>query len=272
MGGGGAQRDRRGPARARPLDAQGRRGRLRAAARRPPRRRSISSSRPSRARAARPGTRSRSRSTSPRATSATAARTASRRRRRVSTPPALVERLARLVDDYPLVSIEDGLAEDDWDGWAALTERLGDRTQILGDDLFTTNPARLATRHRARGRERGAREDEPDRDADRDARRDRAGPARRLRDRRLGPLGRDRATTSSPTSPWAPPPVRSRSGRSPSRSGSRSTTSCSASRRSSVRRRSSPGAMRSPPAGDPHGGMPVTSTQGWSHERRFVRE
>ena len=57
----------------------------------------------------------------------------------------LVEKLARLVDDYPLISLEDGLAEDDWDGWAALTRRLGDRTQILGDDLFTTSPARLAT-------------------------------------------------------------------------------------------------------------------------------
>ncbi len=47
------------------------------------------------------------------------------------------------VDRYPIVSIEDGLAEDDWDGWAKLTERLGERIQIVGDDLFVTNVDRL---------------------------------------------------------------------------------------------------------------------------------
>jgi enolase len=49
-----------------------------------------------------------------------------------------------LVDAYPIVSIEDGCAEDDWDAWAALTQELGDRVQLVGDDLFVTNPARLA--------------------------------------------------------------------------------------------------------------------------------
>ena len=44
------------------------------------------------------------------------------------------------VDDYPIVSIEDGMAEDDWDGWKALTDELGDRVQLVGDDLFVTNP------------------------------------------------------------------------------------------------------------------------------------
>lgn len=52
--------------------------------------------------------------------------------------------LAALVDDYPILSIEDGCAEDDWDGWRALTETLGNRVQLVGDDLFVTNPARLA--------------------------------------------------------------------------------------------------------------------------------
>ncbi len=47
------------------------------------------------------------------------------------------------VDQYPIVSIEDGLAEDDWEGWKLLTERLGKRIQLVGDDLFVTNPARL---------------------------------------------------------------------------------------------------------------------------------
>jgi enolase len=50
---------------------------------------------------------------------------------------------AELVDAFPLVSIEDPLAEDDWDGWVSLTERLGDKVQLVGDDLFVTNPERL---------------------------------------------------------------------------------------------------------------------------------
>jgi enolase len=48
-----------------------------------------------------------------------------------------------VVDRYPVISIEDGMAEDDWDGWRLLTERLGDRCQLVGDDLFVTNPERL---------------------------------------------------------------------------------------------------------------------------------
>ncbi|MEM8958120.1 MAG: phosphopyruvate hydratase [Pseudomonadota bacterium] len=52
--------------------------------------------------------------------------------------------LEALVDDYPIISIEDGMAEDDWDGWKALTDALGARVQLVGDDLFVTNPARLA--------------------------------------------------------------------------------------------------------------------------------
>ncbi|MCA3456758.1 MAG: phosphopyruvate hydratase [Rhodobacter sp.] len=52
--------------------------------------------------------------------------------------------LAGLVADYPIISIEDGMAEDDWGGWALLTERLGKSVQLVGDDLFVTNPRRLA--------------------------------------------------------------------------------------------------------------------------------
>ncbi|AVO39524.1 phosphopyruvate hydratase [Pukyongiella litopenaei] len=52
--------------------------------------------------------------------------------------------LAALVADYPIISIEDGMGEDDWDGWKALTDLLGDKVQLVGDDLFVTNPARLA--------------------------------------------------------------------------------------------------------------------------------
>ena len=56
----------------------------------------------------------------------------------------MVDYLADLVSRYPIRSIEDGCAEDDWEGWAALTARLGATTQIVGDDLFVTNPTRLA--------------------------------------------------------------------------------------------------------------------------------
>jgi enolase len=51
----------------------------------------------------------------------------------------MVEYLASLVDEFPLVSIEDGLAEDDWDGWKVQTEKLGDKIQLVGDDTFVTN-------------------------------------------------------------------------------------------------------------------------------------
>ena len=55
-----------------------------------------------------------------------------------------VSYLAALVNDYPIFSIEDGMAEDDWDGWAMLTHELGDKVQLVGDDLFVTNPKRLS--------------------------------------------------------------------------------------------------------------------------------
>jgi enolase len=56
----------------------------------------------------------------------------------------LIEYYAQLVDSYPIVSIEDPLDEEDWDGWKALTDRLGTRIQLVGDDLFVTNPQRIA--------------------------------------------------------------------------------------------------------------------------------
>jgi enolase len=56
----------------------------------------------------------------------------------------MIELYTRWLDEYPIVSIEDGLAEDDWDGWAQLTKALGDRVQLVGDDLFVTNTERLA--------------------------------------------------------------------------------------------------------------------------------
>jgi enolase len=59
------------------------------------------------------------------------------------TSDEMVEVLRRWVDTYPILSIEDGMAEDDWDGWRKLTSALGKRVQLIGDDLFVTNPERL---------------------------------------------------------------------------------------------------------------------------------
>ena len=55
----------------------------------------------------------------------------------------MIDLYAELVKNYPIVSIEDGLAEDDWDGWKALTEKLGEKIQLVGDDLFVTNVTRI---------------------------------------------------------------------------------------------------------------------------------
>lgn len=59
------------------------------------------------------------------------------------TADEMIDYYAELVDAYPLVSIEDPLNEDDWEGWVRITERLGDQVQLVGDDLFVTNPERL---------------------------------------------------------------------------------------------------------------------------------
>ena len=59
------------------------------------------------------------------------------------TSAEMVEQLAALVNRFPITSIEDGVAEDDWEGWALLTEKLGQTVQLVGDDLFVTNSARL---------------------------------------------------------------------------------------------------------------------------------
>jgi len=63
---------------------------------------------------------------------------------------AMIDYWAKLVGNYPIISIEDGMHEDDWDGWSRLTDRLDEQCQLVGDDLFVTNPARLQ-----RGQEEG---------------------------------------------------------------------------------------------------------------------
>ena len=67
------------------------------------------------------------------------------------TSEQFVDYLEDLVDNYPIISIEDGMDEDDWDGWVALNDRVGGKCQLVGDDLFVTNPKRLKT-----GIEKGA--------------------------------------------------------------------------------------------------------------------
>ena len=160
----------------------------------------------------------------------------------------MIDFYERLCDAFPIVSIEDPLAEDEWEAWTALTERLGDRVQLIGDDLFVTNVDRLRTRYRARGRERHPRQGQPDRHADRDPRRDRARPAPRAmrRSSRTVP-GRPR-TRPSPT--WRLRQARGRSRRERRRvpTALRSTTSFCGSRSRSGCARPSPGALRFPGA------------------------
>ena len=132
---------------------------------------------------------------------------------------------------YPIVSIEDGLAEDDWDGWTALTDaarRLGPahRRRPVRDPV-----GRLRTGDRDEGGQRDPDQGEPGRHAHRDARRARSWPAATAIARSSRPARARPRTRRSPTSPSPPPPARSRSARSPAPSGWPSTTACSGSRR-----------------------------------------
>ena len=151
----------------------------------------------------------------------------------------MIDYYADLVDSYPLVSIEDPLDEEDWDGWKAMTDRLGTRVQIVGDDLFVTNPERLQ-----RGIESGT------------------ANALLVKVNQIGSLTEtldavdlahrsgyrcmmshrsgETEDTRSPTSPSRPTAGRSRAARRPGPSGSPSTTSCCASRRSSTTPRCMP--------------------------------
>ena len=104
----------------------------------------------------------------------------------------MIDLWADLVDQFPIVSIEDGLAENDWSTWQTLTDRLGGRIQLVGDDLFVTNVDFLARGIEEKVGERDPRQGESDRLADGDAGRDRARAAERLRDGHLASLRRDR--------------------------------------------------------------------------------
>ncbi len=97
--------------------------------------------------------------------------------RKTRDPKTQAKYLAKLAADYPIISIEDGMAEDDWDGWKTLTDLCGDKVQLVGDDLFVTNSA-PARRHQDGGRQLDPRQGQPDRLA--------VGDARRGRDRAQG--------------------------------------------------------------------------------------
>ena len=154
---------------------------------------------------------------------------------RTLAPQEMAAYYADLCKRYPIVSIEDGMAEEDWDGWAALTELVGDTVQLVGDDLFVTNVERLRHGHRARGGQQHPHQAQPDRHPHRDPRRHRDGPPRRLHGRGQPPLGRDRGQHHR--RPGGGHQRRPDQDRRPvaAASGPPSTTSCCASRTSWAR-------------------------------------
>ena len=144
----------------------------------------------------------------------------------------MIDLWADLCDRFPIVSIEDGLGESDWPGWQTLTDRLGGRVQLVGDDLFVTNVDFLRRGIERARRQRDPRQGQPDRHPHRVAGRGRArapgtATARSSRTARARPR-----TRRSPTSPSPRTPARSRPARRRARIASRSTTSSSGSRRS----------------------------------------
>ena len=163
---------------------------------------------------------------------------------RTLSPAELVGYWVDLVDRYPIVSIEDGMAEEDWDGWAAHTEALGGRIQLVGDDIFVTNPTLLERGLRRRRGERHPGQAQPDRHAHRDARDGGAGQPSLLRHRDLAPLGRDRGHDDRRPGRRRSTPGRSRRARRPARTAWPSTTSCSGSKRTWANRRASPDGRR----------------------------
>ena len=108
------------------------------------------------------------------------------------SPDEMAAYWADVSERYPILSIEDGMDEDDWDGWKALTDRLGERVQLVGDDLFVTNTERLKRGIDSGVGELDPHQGQPDRHAHRDARRDRHGARGRLHGGHVAPLGRDR--------------------------------------------------------------------------------
>ncbi len=137
-------------------------------------------------------------------------------------------------EKYPIRSIEDGLAENDWDGWKKLTDTLGDKIQLVGDDLFVTNVKFLEKGIDTEHRQLDPGQGQPDRHAHRDLRRREPGHAQRLHAPSSATAPARPRTRPSPTSPSPPTAARSRPAPRPAPTASPSTTSSSASKRSSA--------------------------------------
>ena len=156
-----------------------------------------------------------------------------------------VEYLAELTKRYPIVSIEDGMAEDDYDGWKKLTQKIGNRCQLVGDDIFVTNVARLSDGIKngignsilIKVNQIGTLE--------RNAGRGRNGAQGGLHRGDVAPLRRDRGFRPSPTSRSPPIAGRSRPARWRVPTAPPNTISSCASKRNSARRRPMPAARRS---------------------------
>jgi enolase len=146
------------------------------------------------------------------------------------TSEQFVDFLADWAAQYPIVTIEDGMAEDDWDGWKLLTDRLGKKVQLVGDDLFVTNPkifkegieSGTANAILIKVNQIGTLTET----LEAIAMAHRAGYAAMSRTAPAKPR-----TPPSPTSPWPPPPPRSRPARCAAPIAWPSTTSCCASRK-----------------------------------------
>ena len=108
------------------------------------------------------------------------------------TREEMVREFEKIVRNYPICSIEDGMAENDWEGWKMLTEALGDKIQLVGDDIFVTNTKIIARGIRGRNCEFRAHQAKPDRNDYRDVRCHCARPARGIHLRYQPPLRRNR--------------------------------------------------------------------------------
>lgn len=107
------------------------------------------------------------------------------------TSAQLIAYWEKLCEKYPICSIEDPLGEEDWPAWTTVTEKLGKKIMLVGDDLFVTNSTRIRRGHRAQGRKRTACKAEPDRYTDGNACRRGACKGERHEDRHVAPLGRN---------------------------------------------------------------------------------
>ena len=146
----------------------------------------------------------------------------------------MVKFWADWVRQYPIVSIEDGLAEDDWDGWKMLTDEAGQQDPAGRRRSVRHQRRAPAARHRRRRRQFDPDQGQPDRHADRDDRRHRAGARSAATPRSSRTARAKPKTPSSPTSPSPPERARSRPARPAAPTASPSTTSCCASKRNSA--------------------------------------